>query len=232
MKLKNGILVAGAGRVEIDEVHATVRPVAKTPVAATGPGLYRAEGRYYVLAMTPVPKLRVHIPVPILWRDQVPIDFAVRTEPAGHARVAKLIRTNEGFHIAEVLITDIPKGKSLRFFWEGHVLVLPHRPSPLPEGDHDALGASPSPDEVLANVRLSDDIQGALLKLPFEFREAVVLCDVVGLTYDEISGATDVPVGTVKSRIARGRRMLADRLRPIRSDGNRAARAERPTDPT
>jgi RNA polymerase sigma-70 factor (ECF subfamily) len=61
---------------------------------------------------------------------------------------------------------------------------------------------------VLASVRLSDDVQAALLKLPYEFREAVVLCDVVGLTYDEISDATDAPVGTVRSRIHRGRRML------------------------
>jgi len=84
--------------------------------------------------------------------------------------------------------------------------------SPLPEGDHDSLGASPSPDEVLAGVRLSDDIQAALLKLPFEFREAVVLCDVVGLTYDEIADATDVPVGTVRSRIHRGRKLLREML--------------------
>ena len=80
--------------------------------------------------------------------------------------------------------------------------------SPLPEGDHVALGASPSPDEVLAAVRLSDDVQAALLKLPYDFREAVVLCDVVGLTYEEIASATDVPVGTVRSRIHRGRSML------------------------
>jgi RNA polymerase sigma-70 factor (ECF subfamily) len=78
----------------------------------------------------------------------------------------------------------------------------------LPEGDHHALGSSPSPDEVLASVRLSDDVQAALLKLPYAFREAVVLCDVVGLTYDEIADATDIPVGTVRSRIHRGRKML------------------------
>ncbi len=78
----------------------------------------------------------------------------------------------------------------------------------LPEGDHHALGSSPSPDEVLASVRLSDDVQAALLKLPYVFREAVVLCDVVGLTYDEIADATDIPVGTVRSRIHRGRKML------------------------
>lgn len=78
----------------------------------------------------------------------------------------------------------------------------------LPEGDHHALGSSPSPDEVLASVRLSDNVQAALLKLPYAFREAVVLCDVVGLTYDEIADATDIPVGTVRSRIHRGRKML------------------------
>lgn len=79
---------------------------------------------------------------------------------------------------------------------------------PLPDEDHSMFGASPSPDEVLASVRLSDDVQSALLKLPYEFREAVVLCDVVGLTYDEIAEAVDVPVGTVRSRIHRGRSML------------------------
>lgn len=83
---------------------------------------------------------------------------------------------------------------------------------PLPEGDYSSLGSSPSPDEVLASVRLSDDVQGALLKLPFEFREAVVLCDVVGLTYEEIAETTEVPVGTVRSRIHRGRSQLRGML--------------------
>ena len=55
-------------------------------------------------------------------------------------------------------------------------------------------------------------IQKALVDLPFEFREAVVLCDVVGLSYLEISDALDVPVGTVRSRIHRGRRLLRERL--------------------
>jgi RNA polymerase sigma-70 factor (ECF subfamily) len=84
--------------------------------------------------------------------------------------------------------------------------------SPLPEDDRAPVGASPSPDEVLAAVRLSDDVQAALLKLPIDFREAVVLCDVVGLTYEEISEAADVPVGTVRSRIHRGRKMLRELL--------------------
>jgi len=83
---------------------------------------------------------------------------------------------------------------------------------PLPEGDRDDTGAFPPPEDVLAEVRLSEDVQAALLQLPYDFREAVVLCDVVGLTYDEIAEAAEVPLGTVRSRIHRGRRMLKELL--------------------
>jgi RNA polymerase sigma-70 factor (ECF subfamily) len=84
--------------------------------------------------------------------------------------------------------------------------------SPLPDPDRSSLAVSPSPDEVLAGVRLSEDVQSALLKLPYDFREAVVLCDVVGLTYAEIADAIGVPVGTVRSRIHRGRKMMRELL--------------------
>jgi RNA polymerase sigma-70 factor (ECF subfamily) len=84
--------------------------------------------------------------------------------------------------------------------------------SPLPDDDRSLLGASPSPDEVLASMRLSEDVQSALLKVPLDFRECVVLCDVVGLTYEEIAAAIEVPVGTVRSRIHRGRKMLRELL--------------------
>lgn len=82
----------------------------------------------------------------------------------------------------------------------------------LPEGDRTAFGSTPEPSEVLAESRLPEHLQQALLALPFEFREAVVMCDVVGLTYDEIAQATSVPVGTVRSRIHRGRKMLRGML--------------------
>ncbi len=85
--------------------------------------------------------------------------------------------------------------------------------SPLPEEiDRVASHASPEPDQVLATVRLGEDIQAALLDLPYDFREAVVLCDIVGLSYEEISAAVAAPIGTVRSRIHRGRKMLKDRL--------------------
>jgi len=83
---------------------------------------------------------------------------------------------------------------------------------PLPDDDRSGLGVSPAADEALAAIRLGDDIQEALLSLPIEFREAVVLCDVVGLPYDEIAEAVSVPVGTIRSRIHRGRAMMRERL--------------------
>jgi len=82
----------------------------------------------------------------------------------------------------------------------------------FPDDDRTAIGSVPEPGEVLAESRLPEHLQQALLALPFDFREAVVMCDVVGLTYDEIADATGVPVGTVRSRIHRGRKMLRGML--------------------
>jgi RNA polymerase sigma-70 factor (ECF subfamily) len=49
-------------------------------------------------------------------------------------------------------------------------------------------------------------------ELPPEFREVIVLKDLQGMTYREIAKIVSVPIGTVMSRLARGRRRLADRL--------------------
>lgn len=63
-------------------------------------------------------------------------------------------------------------------------------------------------ESVITTGLLSDEMQAALSRLPEEFRVAVVLCDVVGLTYEEIAEQLAVPVGTVRSRIHRGRMAL------------------------
>ncbi len=80
----------------------------------------------------------------------------------------------------------------------------------LPEQPDLVLPPSAAADEVSEDF--SEEVQAALSVLPDEFRVAVVLCDVVGLSYDEISVSTKVPVGTVRSRIHRGRRMLREAL--------------------
>lgn len=81
--------------------------------------------------------------------------------------------------------------------------------APLPdEMDRWNAATSEPADIEYDRLSLGDDIQKALLELPIEFREAVILCDVVGLSYEEIAEAVAVPVGTVRSRIHRGRRQL------------------------
>lgn len=62
-------------------------------------------------------------------------------------------------------------------------------------------------EEALQNV-LSEDVEWALSRLPEEFRMAVVLSDIEEMTYQEIADAMGVPIGTVRSRIARGREIL------------------------
>jgi RNA polymerase sigma-70 factor (ECF subfamily) len=67
---------------------------------------------------------------------------------------------------------------------------------------------APSADDALAREALPDHLNLALRELPPDYRAAVVLCDVVGLHYDEIAESLQVPVGTVRSRIHRGRALL------------------------
>jgi RNA polymerase sigma factor (sigma-70 family) len=78
----------------------------------------------------------------------------------------------------------------------------------LPDDPDRVLPAGPAADVALAAEVLPDNVQQALARLPEEYRTAVVLCDVVGLSYSEIGEALDVPVGTVRSRIHRGRAQL------------------------
>jgi RNA polymerase sigma-70 factor (ECF subfamily) len=82
----------------------------------------------------------------------------------------------------------------------------------LPDDPDWVLPPSSPADEVLAAAVLPDDVQAALDRLPEDFRAAVVLCDVAGLSYNEIGEALGVPVGTVRSRIHRGRALLRQAL--------------------
>lgn len=59
---------------------------------------------------------------------------------------------------------------------------------------------------------LDDDVSRALEELPEEFRTVVILCDIEGFTYEEIADFVECPIGTVRSRLHRGRKMLRARL--------------------
>lgn len=86
---------------------------------------------------------------------------------------------------------------------------------PLPEDPERVLAGAPGADDALAAIGLPDHLQAALADLAEDFRVAVVLCDVVGQSYQEIADGLDIPVGTVRSRIHRGRALLRDALREV-----------------
>ncbi len=95
----------------------------------------------------------------------------------------------------------------------------------LPE-DYDRVPAEdPNPEQIFHDSRLGPDLQAALDSLPPEFRAAVVLCDIEGLSYEEIGATLGVKLGTVRSRIHRGRQALREYLASHPGDYSEAAAA-------
>jgi RNA polymerase sigma-70 factor (ECF subfamily) len=104
---------------------------------------------------------------------------------------------------------------------------------------HEASQAQKSPEGMMLERSVSDDVQRALDALPADFRTAVVLCDVDGLSYKEIAEVMDCPVGTVMSRLFRGRRLLQTSLEQfaveqgyVKTAADAAPRRRRSTSPT
>ena len=87
-----------------------------------------------------------------------------------------------------------------------------------PVGDTDnsvgdsIAGEGESAEEVVLRQERERALRKALTQLPEHYREAIVLCDIEGYSYDEIAAALEINIGTVKSRIARGREELRKRL--------------------
>jgi RNA polymerase sigma-70 factor, ECF subfamily len=83
------------------------------------------------------------------------------------------------------------------------------RTEPIPEY-HDPVDVSTV--DSFTSVELKPSIEAALMSIPVDYRAAVVLSDIHGLAIAEISEALEIPAGTVKSRVFRGRRLLAEIL--------------------
>jgi len=90
----------------------------------------------------------------------------------------------------------------------------------LPEDTDRLPGGGPDPEQVYSETHLDPALQASLDELAPEFRAAVVLCDIEGLSYEEIGATLGVKLGTVRSRIHRGRAALRESLAR-----NRASRA-------
>jgi RNA polymerase sigma factor (sigma-70 family) len=78
--------------------------------------------------------------------------------------------------------------------------------------------AAPSPERVVLNRAEEDAVLRAVAGLPREFRDVVVLSDVNGLSYQEIAERLEVPVGTVRSRLSRGRKRVQQALHAWQQD--------------
>jgi RNA polymerase sigma-70 factor (ECF subfamily) len=89
----------------------------------------------------------------------------------------------------------------------------------LDESLHDPPADTPEPDRRLIESARRDALHHALENLPVEFREAVVLRELEELSYKEIAAVTGVPIGTVMSRLARGRSLLREQMSDRRPDG-------------
>jgi RNA polymerase sigma factor (sigma-70 family) len=111
--------------------------------------------------------------------------------------------TFEGWlhRITTNLFLDSARRKQ-RIHFEGLADEMAHR---LP-------GSEPSPAQAFDDSHLDDDVQAALKALPPEYRAAVVLCDIEGFSYEEIAATLGVKLGTVRSRIHRGRAQLRSAL--------------------
>jgi RNA polymerase sigma-70 factor (ECF subfamily) len=94
--------------------------------------------------------------------------------------------------------------------------ALPDDAERLPSGDR-------GPAQVYDDEHFDSDVQAALDALPPDFRAAVVLCDLEGLSYEEIAATLGIKIGTVRSRIHRGRSQLRASL---------AHRAPAPVEPS
>lgn len=93
---------------------------------------------------------------------------------------------------------------------------LPSSADDAPSGEPEDDG--PTPEEAACAADERDRLRQVLESLPIEFRSVLILREVEDLSYDEIASVLKCPIGTVRSRLARARRLLAERLQ--RSDNH------------
>jgi RNA polymerase sigma-70 factor (ECF subfamily) len=83
------------------------------------------------------------------------------------------------------------------------------------QGEGEALRDINTPESMLASKQIAQTVNEAMDALPLDLRTAIVLREIEGLSYEEISAIMGCPIGTVRSRIFRAREVIAEKLRPL-----------------
>jgi RNA polymerase sigma-70 factor, ECF subfamily len=90
------------------------------------------------------------------------------------------------------------------------------------QGAHTLASSQHTPAEWAEIRERREHVRAAVLELPVEFREAVVLCELEELSYEEAAGLLNCPIGTIRSRLHRGRALLLTKLEILREVPRRA----------
>ena len=107
-------------------------------------------------------------------------------------------------------------------------LTFERQTASLDENDvlHEAVTAvTPDPLGDLTAVEQVEALRRAVLMLPLAYREAVVLCDLQEMSYEDAASALACPVGTIRSRLSRGRALLAAKMQAAQREADRAGAA-------
>jgi len=83
------------------------------------------------------------------------------------------------------------------------------------EGEGGGLRDINTPESMLATKQIAETVNAAMEALPVDLRTAILLREIEGLSYEEISDIMSCPIGTVRSRIYRAREVIAEKLRPL-----------------
>jgi RNA polymerase sigma factor (sigma-70 family) len=94
-----------------------------------------------------------------------------------------------------------------------------HQTTVFDEMNNERTAEGLDPEALLLQRQTVDEVRAALEELPVDFREVIVLRELEGLSYKEIAGVAGVPIGTVMSRLARGRERLLTILKSATSPG-------------
>ena len=94
-----------------------------------------------------------------------------------------------------------------------------HQTTVFDEMNNERTAEGLDPEALLLQRQTVDEVRAALEELPVDFREVIVLRELEGLSYKEIAGVAGIPIGTVMSRLARGRERLLTILKSATSPG-------------